>query len=203
MKKLVLKTASLTLAVVVALIALIYGSLALFAPASLARFYEGVDNYSLSAKYYEKQYDKSGEIEDLYTLCLKVDGYNDADRAEKYLELLIDNDSQSFNTFCSKKDNAERLSISTKEYIIGKYTCAVYKNKGMVGVIDATGSLIAKNYTDYNGFYLLITDENLCLSTAELSTVKTNIEIIMGSLSSESAIFAQRDIDFIDQLISN
>ena len=203
MKKLVIKTALFTLAVVIGLTALIYGGLALFNPSSLARFYDEMGNYNLATRYYEKQYEKTLSNGDLYTLCLELNEYSEPTRAEKYLAKLIDNDSIGFTEFCQAKDEEFVSNISTKEYCIGKYVCAVYVGKGCEKTIDTVSDLVKNNYTEKNGFYMLINDANLSLTSQELSLISTKITVMIPQLTPEGADNAWRDINLINQKIAN
>ena len=56
MKKVVLKTASITLAAVIVAALIGYGVFALFFPYNLASFYRGAANYDLALKYSERGY---------------------------------------------------------------------------------------------------------------------------------------------------
>lgn len=202
MKKIVIKTALFTLAIVLGLSALIYGGLVLFAPSALAKLYDNLGNYGLSTHFYQKQYEKTQSDQDLYTLCLELNEYEDSARTQKFLGELIDEDSKAFNDFCQAKDKEFPSSLSTKEYCIGKYVCAVYVNEGCDKLVDKVGKLIQNNYTDKNGFYLLINDARISLSKAELSLISTKISVMLPSLSIESASYALRDINLITQKIT-
>ena len=200
MKKLIIKTAAITLALIIAIVAVVYGALVLFAPRALATFYEGVGNYGISVDFYEMQYNKTTDLNDLYTLCVKVDEYSDAERAEKYLELFVDGDSADFNAYCIEKDGALNTptAITTKEYIFGKLVCAVYCDDGVVSAVERANELIKSGYTEFNPYYVLITDGVLSLSVTELSMVQASIEAIKGSLSGDSLAYAERDLALIE-----
>jgi hypothetical protein len=71
--KLVWKTVAITLSALLGACLITFGSLALFAPASLGNFFGGLGMYNSSIHFYEVQYGKSQSIEDLAVLVLKLD----------------------------------------------------------------------------------------------------------------------------------
>ena len=101
MRKLVIKTAVITLASLLVALAITFGAFALFAPRSLAGFFDGVGNYSASVFFYERQFERSNEFLDLANLVNKIDDENDNERAVKYLSLFINHDE--FENYCLDK----------------------------------------------------------------------------------------------------
>ena len=162
MKKLVLKTAAITLACVVGLTAIIFGIFALFIPKPLANLFDKLGWYSWSMSYYEKQYQKSNDVEDLYTVCLKVDQENDSERAEKYLAIIVGMDN--FRDFCRSKDR-KGDALTTEEYLEAKYVNVVYRNKGIDEAMQKATRCVSyvgtNGYTEHNPYYMLVTDDSL------------------------------------------
>ena len=200
MKKIVLKSALITLLCVAVLFALVYAALAIFSPVTLARFYGSTGAYSMSVKYYEKQYSKTNSTDDLYALCVKVDDFNDSARAEKYLTLFIDGDSAAFRSYCAGKDGSS-AGITTREFCFGKLTCATYTEKGCADAVDCAKVLVGTDYTKYNPFNTLI-HSGISFSAGELSLIKAQIEAIAENLTPEQQAFATRDVQYIDSLLS-
>ena len=116
MRKLVIKTAFITLASILVALAITFGAFVTFAPRSLADFFDGVGNYSASVFFYEKQYIKTESFEDLVELVNQIDDANDGERAEKYLGVLINH--QDFEAFCLNK---KVMGIPLTEYYNGRY----------------------------------------------------------------------------------
>ena len=116
LKKLVIKTAVITLASILVALAITFGAFATFAPRSLAVFFDGVGNYSASVFFYEKQYVKSQSFDDLVYLVDRIDDDNDQVRAKKYLGDLIAH--KDFANFC---ENKEVMGIPFAEYYQGRY----------------------------------------------------------------------------------
>ncbi len=161
MKNLVLKTVAITLACVIGLTALLFGIFALFIPKPLANTFDKLGWYSWSMHYYEKQFERTEDVEDLYTLCLKVDEKTDSVRAEKYLGILVKKDG--FRNFCLSKDG-KNTSITTEEYLEAKYVNAVYRNSGIDKALEQAKICVThqgtNGYTVYNPYYMLITDSS-------------------------------------------
>ncbi len=175
MKKLVLKTAGITLATIIILLAITYGVLALAFPGTLGDFFYDTGSYTVGIKYYEREYEKSEDLEDLYNLCVKLNVKEDASKTSTYTKKLMDN--ENFDTFCQKKDGEVSSVITTREYIEGKYLCAVYKLKVMSEVITEGKNVIeASGYTKHSCFSTLI-------STYGSSFTKTDIELLTTALS--------------------
>jgi hypothetical protein len=155
----VLKTAAITLACVVGLTALMFGIFALFIPKPLAETFDKLGWYSSSMRFYERQYNRSNDVEDLYAICLKVDHETDSVRAEKYLSILVKTDG--FRAFCVSKDS-KNTAFTTEEYLEAKYVNAVYRNKGIDKALEEAKKCVTyvgtNGYTAYNPYYMLVTD---------------------------------------------
>ena len=102
MTKLVWKTIAITLASALGALMLAFGSLALFSPITLASFFDNAGNRSVALFYYEKQYQKTGGINDLGVLALKIDDKSNSKMAEKYLADLVSH--KDFDKYCKKQD---------------------------------------------------------------------------------------------------
>ena len=198
MKKLVIKTAAITVAAIIVLMAAIYLTLALFFPKTLAGVWKDLGNYSISAKYYEKQYNKSEDYGDLAKLCVYLDAKSDSVCASKYLKLLTEN--EKFAELCETEDTKGGFKYTAYEYYYGKYTVAeFYVNKIDAAIVVAKKSVSA-GYTEHNAFYVLLLDaDNLTASDA--SVVSAAITEIKSGLADETQIgYADRDISFADSL---
>ena len=86
MKKVILKTASITLAAVIVAALIGYGVFALFFPYNLASFYRGAANYDLALKYSERGYSKSEnhDFEELLTVVYDAIDAKNNEKIEKY-----------------------------------------------------------------------------------------------------------------------
>lgn len=190
MKNLVLKTVVLTFTVVITVIAAIYACFAIFAPKTLAQFWEDAGNYSVSVKYYEKQYEKSGDISDLANLCAKLEVKSDAKRAVKYLAIFTD--SEGFSEFCKQEDKAHGYKMTSYEYYYGLFAVSGYYENGLEFAIFAAKKAVGSGYTEHNAFYLLLSE--IDLDSEEGNTIATAISEIKDSLSEAEQVIAERDI---------
>ena len=147
----------------------IYFIVALVSPVSVANFWDGVGAYSLSVKYYEKQYEKTGSSGDLSALCLKVDEYDDFKTAALYLKIFTE--SEDFILLCEREDSRTELKVGAYDYYYGKYAVAEYYDKGVNAAIAVAQVSQNAGYTRYNPYYVLLNDEKLGVSEEERAAV--------------------------------
>ena len=197
MKNLVLKTVIMTFTVIITVIAVIYACFAIFSPKTLAKFWEDAGNYSVSGKYYEKQYEKSEDISDLANLCAKLDVKNDSKRAAKYLAIFTDD--ENFSAFCEQEDKAGGYKFTSYEYYYGIFTVANFYENGLSAAIDTAKKAVKEGYTEHNAFYVLLSETPL---TKEDGTIiKAEISVIKETLSKDTEKgFAERDIKIADAI---
>ena len=147
MKKLVIKTVAITLAILIAISACFYLILSAFFPSVLGNGYFKVNNGKLSLKYSEKAYENSGEIVDLATLVERSIVFQDDDRTVKYAVLLI-NDGKYQDYLSSESDGYHY-------YIVGNL-CEAQYNKGDKLVAVSTAFNNTLEYTAHNPVHRLI-----------------------------------------------
>ena len=192
MKKLVLKTALITLCSIIALLGILYGVFALFFPKTLAKTFEALGSDNAAIHYYEKQYEKTEDLQDLITLCAKLDVYEDTERAEKYLTILVA--KPGFYSTCLDSDVSGQ--ISNEEYFEGKWVVATYLKDGINKAIENSIFSIRKGnyrYSEYNPFYILYTDSNINWAETEekyagLSDIHSAIHYLCGYETGESEL---------------
>ena len=213
MKKLVLKTALITLCSIIALLGILYGVFALFFPKTLAKTFEALGSDNAAIRYYEKQYEKTEDLQDLITLCAKLDVYEDTERAEKYLTILVA--KPGFYSTCLDSDVSGQ--ISNEEYFEGKWVVATYLKDGIErGIEKALYSIRNGNYrySEYNPFHILYTDSNINWAETEekysgLSDIHSAIHFLCGYETGESELndyeiqIAIRDITAIENWSNN
>ncbi len=194
MKKLVIKTAVITLAVIIALVGLLFGAFCLFSPVTLAKFFDGAGNYSLSVTFYEKQYKKTQDLSDLYVLSVKLDQGKDAQKTERYLSVFLTTDG--VNDYCKKYDDTNN-AFTTYEYLNGKYVCALYSVKGIDQALDYLEESVCNEYNDYNGYSILLGEYSSTLSNQELNKILQSL----NGLTVQSR-FKDRDIKIVTDLLA-
>jgi len=115
LKKLVIKTVLITVAALIGAMALTFGAMAIFAPRSVAGFFDGVGNYSASVFFYEKEYEKTDDIEDLVVIIGKALANDDNEKAEKYTKELLER--EDFSSYCLECDkDLKQGEMTTEEY---------------------------------------------------------------------------------------
>ena len=115
MNKLIVKTALITLAVLLAVSSMIYLCFALFAPSKMSEFYDGLGSGELSLKYAERAYEKSGEEGDLLIVVRRAVAAKNAKKTAKYCAVLF----EKFPDFVS----GEELAYYQYKYCVALYDC--------------------------------------------------------------------------------
>lgn len=175
MKKLILKTTAITLASVLAVCLLTFGILGLFFPAPLARLFDKTGGYSASVYFYEKQYKKTGDINDLANLVVKIDEEKDSERAEIFLADLVYH--KDFDSFCNEQDNDNKQGVSTREYYVGSYASVLVRNgKFVSAVIVADGYVDEFGYTAFNPYSVIIMKNGKSMGNSNLTSLYQTIE---------------------------
>lgn len=199
MTKLVLKTIAITLIAVLGACFITFGSLALFAPKSLADFFDGLGMYKSSIIYYEKQYGKSEDIEDLAVLVLKIDDESDSEKAEKYLKVMIE--SSDFESYCQAENaRSSGLKITLDEFYKGKYAVALVRNDKFDLAMDFANDCVSNGYKKNNPFSLIISEFGQSFTKEQLENLRTEISAYVDG---ENGNMASADISVINQLIDN
>ncbi len=206
MKKLVLKTVAITMASIIALLLFTCGIFAIFFPSVIAKTADNLGWGNTAVKYYEKQYDKTEDIEDLYTLCFASFNNGDYERAKFYFATLNSSQPQ-FNVLCEIKDLERESVIKTKEICIGALIRSFYEVDGYaVAVTKSCNYVVSNAYTEYSPFLFLLESYGEDLTTSELNLMKDKIRALINGqegagLSSEETAFAQKDITEINRLL--
>ena len=128
MKNLVVKTAIITLASIVSIMAVTFGALCAFMPKTVAGFFENLGSKTASVFFYQKQYQKTNKIDDLIVVIDCAYLMEDLVLQEKYIKELINHDD--FSSYCQKQDAENQGKISTQEYYEGYYDAVVKKLNG-------------------------------------------------------------------------
>lgn len=156
MKKIIIRTAVITLCGVLAFIALLYGALTLFAPKALANFWGGLGSDNLAKTFSEKQYEKTEDISDLYNLIVVLDAEEDAEKVVLYTEKLLN--EQGFKEFCSQND-VSGAKISTVQYVSVKYVYSLVSLNQQKKALEFSKEFVSEfGYTEYNPLRTLFND---------------------------------------------
>lgn len=199
MTKLVLKTVAITLAAILSACLIAFGSLALFAPAKIAGFFDDLGMYKSSIHYYEKQYGKSESIEDLAVLILKIDEERDAEKEEEYLELMLKH--PNFLEYCDG-ESASSIdpSLSMSDFYKGKYAVALIRNNKFDKAVNFASECVFHGYANNNPFSIILLEFGSELTKEQLNTLKTKISDFVGGAYTS---VAESDLAIINQLLDN
>ena len=196
MKKLVIKTACITLAGVIALSTIIYFIFGAVAPKSLANFYSHIGSYSLSIKYLEKNYLKTLDDNDLVELCFVVDESKSASTGKKHLTILVG--SENFYNLCASEPE-QLYSIADADYMVGKLALCYYYESGINGAVQYSKLWVKNNgYTKASPFYILMMND---LSLDSLKTIESELVELANAFNGEGLTNLQKDLSLVQDLI--
>lgn len=193
MKKLVIKTACITLCAVVLLSALLYGAFCLFSPKTLAKFFDNIGFENLALKNYEREYNKTEDIVDLYTLVSRLDEKYDAEKCEKYSYMLLSD--AGFDALTEVLDG-ENPTLSTSEYVWGKYALSLTFNGKFNKALTVAENYYNENgYTQFSPFRLMANEGKTALTNEQKHTLKSKLMEIDAKTSATAVkLLIQSDI---------
>ena len=190
-KKLVLKTAAITLAAIIFAGALLFGGLWLFSPVTLAKIAQDLGNDSAATSFYARGYDLSGKYEDLHAVCAVLDEHENPELAVKYLEKFVQD--ENFTKYFITGEVAEKEGKNAPAYYAGKYAVATFivygaeraatlcaelafgKYYGNDEWSNVAQGIIRAPYSFYDCFGAVLSDGRLSLSRADLNIIKEKI----------------------------
>ncbi len=191
MKKLVIKTTLITLASLIGSLIIAFSAVAIFAPGFTAGIFDGVGNYSATVFFYEKQFSKTGDIDDLAVLVEKIDLDRDSARAEQYLSLMVAH--ADFDKFCASTSQSGQNSQA--EFYYGNYAYALAINGKFSDALNVADGFVSQfSYTQNNPYAILIygLDD---ITNEQLQTILDRL--ILLTQTDE----VKQDIEFINQLL--
>ncbi|MBE5734327.1 MAG: hypothetical protein E7347_04695 [Clostridiales bacterium] len=196
MKKLVVRTIWITLASVLGAFVIAFGATAIFAPDLMGRAFDGVGNYSASVFFYEKQYEKTGDIDDLDVLVSKINIKKDSSRAVKYFGKMVER--EDFDAFCNSQNNGSNMSA--KEYYCGYYALSLaYNGKSSQAITYAQSFVNDNSYTEFNPLRMLVLDYAQQASQTEIESLENAINSV-SNFSAEQVVFINADISTLNDL---
>lgn len=156
MKNVVIKTSVITVAIILLLLSFSYSVLSLFFPSTVARMASDLNLDALALHYYEKNYQNTNDINDLYHLINTAQSSKNYEMVVKYYEILED-DSQyyDFIDFINEQNYNSQLNkillstlINEDNYMKNIYTTALVK---LGQFSDAMSySILNFDYENYN-----------------------------------------------------
>lgn len=117
MQKVVVKSASITLIVLIVLCICTYAGFAIFAPQKISNFYSDMGNMPLSLKYQEKVYQKDPSQENLLAVLNKAIAAEHDQKIIEYTQTLHD----------KVKNQQVEVTQSYLNFVTAKYCMALYQ----------------------------------------------------------------------------
>lgn len=198
MKKLILKTALLTLAALICVSAMLYGFFALFFPAKIGDLFDGFGRKDIAVAYYELEYQKTSEFDDLVDICTRLDARGDSHRTQKYLEILVEH--QDFEEFCSNRDKANTNPLKSKDFFYGKLFIATKECDGIDEAIIVGREAVKYEYNEYNPFRIALSEQDF-LTDAELRAIRAELKDRKGRTTTQGKIYVENDMKIIEELL--
>lgn len=159
MKRLILKTAGITLAVIVGLAVLIFGGVTLFAPGAMVPLCRITGSYGMAAWYAGLEYDKTQDIGDLQSVIYLSDLSHRYDRLVEYCPAMLGH--AEFEAFCEETDRTENSPYvdlgGYRTFVYSVYVEALYRTGDQTTALTVAADETAKSgYTEINPVRALI-----------------------------------------------
>lgn len=160
MRKLVIKTAFITLGVTLLLALAVFGTVSLLAPATMMRLSLSLGLERIGADYAYQEYERSGEAEYLaraFEICA-AEGYDDK-TAEQRFELLCAQDPETFAAMCERRteeiaaQGGVYAQYDYRDYVMGLGACVKYRlaaeSNDAEGYADAIGLALSETAAEF------------------------------------------------------
>lgn len=128
MKKLILKTALITLGSAIVVLVAVFGLMSLWAPAIMMDFTASLGLDSISGDYAYQEYERSGKIDYLARSFIVSAHVGENEKAMKRFNLLRDSDE--FEPFCKAQSDiqlTEKQSITYESYLYAQGVVIMYR----------------------------------------------------------------------------
>lgn len=192
MKKLVIKVVLISLVAIIAIASITYLMLSIFSPITLAKLYGNVGGYKIATGYAEKQYEKTGNIEDIVLAADYAYKTEDDETVIKCTELAL-NDS-GYAEY--RLENEDRVLILLSHYIKAKYAIA----GGEIATEQAFKYLVGYKSNNVVETLIVAAYENGDMHT--LAIVLTKLEAIdVTKLSSAEAAVLYNDLIIVKNIL--
>ena len=115
MKKLVIKTVFITIIVMLSVSIAVMSAICIFKPKVIAKTFDDLGKYQASQYFYEMQYNKTKDIEELIVLIDIAYKYQDNNDLISYLEKLMAH--KDYKAYCQSEDSKLAPNeIKTEQY---------------------------------------------------------------------------------------
>ena len=201
MKKLVIKTVFITIIAILSVFIAVMSAICVFKPRCIAKMFDDLGNYESSQYFYQMQYEKTQEIDDLIVLIDNAYEKQDKQKLVVFVRTLINN--EDFYAYCqSKNSKLAPNQMTTEEYYFGvyvelllsegKFDKAVKSAKAYV--VNDNGSL-ELGYTKFNPIRVLVS-YSLELNADQKQTLVNVINGFQSVITDSTQLsFMQEDLN--------
>ena len=191
MKKTIFITIAITIVSFLILLAIVFGALMFFAPLSLATLSKNVGNDNMAIYFYEVQYGKTGDINDLKTLLYQVNAEKNYTLSAKYSKIMVEDGG--FAALSRSEDEADKTGLKFADYVYGNYAVALYETGAEAEEIFALDTY--EDYRKDNIYQFLLDDDKVKQDGEFLVKIKEKLEEF------EQNEILQKDKDYIEILL--
>ncbi len=196
MKKLVIKTIFITVAVILALCITVMSAFCVFKPKVIAKMFDFLDNYNATQYFYQRQYEKTGDINELFVLIDNAYEEQDIVGLRNYVGALISHND--FKAYCQDQNTGlEPHDMQTEEYYASFYAELIFMTDGFIKAVQFSRTYVVRadgsvymGYTQFNPFRTLVEKK------AELSHEQKQ-ELIDQLLNIKNKITDSAQLDYI------
>ena len=188
MKKLVIKTTFITIIAILAVCIIVMSAICAFKPRTIGKMFENLGNYEASQYFYQRQYEKTQEIEDLILLIDNAYEKQDNVALRNCIGQLIADDE--FKAYCINKNLAVASgNIKTEEYYASWYAEVLCITGDFFGAVAFSNTYVLKDdgsvnmgYTKFNPFRTLVNIKSN-LTQAQVNVLKQAIQEKLVSIT--------------------
>ena len=197
MKKLILKTALITLLCIVVVVGAIFGFLVWLSPKTLASVFDKLGNYAFSVSMYEREYNNTKNLSDLSVLVIKLNQNIDGEKTEKYSLLMITD--VNYIDYVKTTGKVEFYTeLSAHEYYYGKAVSSMMQNDKFEDAIFYADKFVDEfGYSEHNPYRIIISSELNSLSISEKLEISQNLQSYISSATSEELVRINKDASLL------
>lgn len=193
MNRLIMKTALITVASLLALLVLLTGALCLFAPGVMAKTASKLGLDGAALYFSEKQYVKTKEEGDLEDLLYRANAAGAYDKLVKYSLDMID--AENFDEFCAAHPAS---TPDYKSYVIGSYVLSLMLTGNTDGALSEAARLYAREYAGFTAFNPF---DVLAKNATRFTTEQKNALLaVLNSIGSGEELL-NNDITYVENAI--
>lgn len=188
MKKLVIKTVFITVMSILIVCLAVISAFCIFKPRVIAQMFDNFGNYNATQYFYQRQYEKTGEIEDLLMLIDNAYEKQDNVALRNCIGQLIADDE--FKSYCINKNLAVAPgNIKTEEYYASWYAEVLCITGDFADAVAFSNTYVLKDdgsvnmgYTKFNPFRTLVNIKSN-LTQAQVNVLKQAIQEKLVSIT--------------------